>query len=129
MELRLKREAAGKKYQGTGVASERLVKREICNVLTKGTFIDSKTRGEDAYEPRYVLALKRSGNILGVTFFDVSTLKFFIGQFLDDEVFSSFRTLICQIRPIEVLHEREMVNSDLIKMLKNQPAAPVFSCL
>jgi DNA mismatch repair ATPase MutS len=78
MELRLKREAAGKKFGGPG-ASERLVKREICNVLTKGTFIDSKTRADDAYEPRYVLALKRSGNSLGVTFFDVSTLKFFVG--------------------------------------------------
>jgi DNA mismatch repair ATPase MutS len=79
MELRLKREAAGKKYGGGG-ASERLVKREICNVLSKGTFIDSQTRGEEnSYEPRYVLALKRSGNSLGVTFFDVSTLKFFVG--------------------------------------------------
>jgi DNA mismatch repair ATPase MutS len=95
MELRLKREAAGKKYGGGAGSSERLVNREICNVLTKGTFIDSKARGEDAYEPRYVLALKRSGNTLGVTFFDVSTLKFFIGQFQDDEVFSAFRTLIC----------------------------------
>lgn len=78
MELRLKREAAGKKYGGEG-PSERLVNREICNVLTKGTFIDSKVRSEDACEPRYVLALKRSGNVLGVTFFDVSTLKFFVG--------------------------------------------------
>lgn len=79
------------------------MKREICNVVTKGTFMTG-IQGE----PRYVLAVKRHGLTLGVTFFDVSTLKFYTGQFEDDETFSMFRTLICQLRPTEILHEREL---------------------
>jgi len=65
--------------------------------------------------------------LLGVTFFDVSTLRFSVGQFSDDEPLSNFRTLICQIRPVEVIFEREMQNSEIIKMLKNTPIVPVFT--
>ena len=76
-----------------------------------------------------MLAIKRFGNEIGVTFFDVATLKFHVGQFNDDEPLSNFRTLICQIRPVEVLHEREMANSDIIKMLKNTPLVPVCTAM
>jgi hypothetical protein len=30
---------------------------------------------------------------------------------------------------VEVLHEREMANSDIIKMLKNTPIVPVFTAM
>ena len=40
---------------------------------------------------------------------------------------SALRTLICQIRPVEVVVEREMINSDVVKMLKNSPQVPVFT--
>ena len=103
---------------------EKCVKREICNVVTKGTYKDPNNHG---YEPRFVLAIKRHGQEIGICFFDVTTLKFYVGQFTDDEPMSNFRTLICQIRPVEVIHEREMANSDIIKMLKNTPVVPVFT--
>lgn len=74
-----------------------------------------------------MLAIKRHGQEIGICFFDVTTLKFYVGQFTDDEPMSNFRTLICQIRPVEVIHEREMANSDIIKMLKNTPVVPVFT--
>lgn len=32
---------------------------------------------------------------------------------------SVLRTLVCQIRPVEVIHERELAQSDVIRMLKN----------
>mmetsp|Transcript_23225 Transcript_23225/g.31656 ORF Transcript_23225/g.31656 Transcript_23225/m.31656 type:complete len:96 (-) Transcript_23225:242-529(-) len=66
-------------------------------------------------------------NEFGVTFFDVTTLKIYIGTFKDDDTMSSFRTLICQIRPVEVIFERELSNSDAVKMLKNSPIVPVFN--
>jgi len=34
---------------------------------------------------------------------------------------SKLRTLVCQIRPVEVIHEIEARNSDFIKILKNSP--------
>lgn len=74
-----------------------------------------------------MLSVKKHGNEIGLTFFDVTTLEIFIGQFEDDENMSAFRTLICQIRPVEVVYEREMANSEVIKMLKNSPVVPVFT--
>lgn len=51
--------------------ADKVVKREICNIVTKGTF---KDKNEQGFEPKYVLAFKRQSNTIGVTFFDLSTL-------------------------------------------------------
>jgi hypothetical protein len=40
---------------------------------------------------------------------------------------SKLRTLVCQIRPIEVLHEREFSNSEALKIFKNSPSPPVLN--
>lgn len=80
MEIRLKRDSAEKKKGKKGeicIEQERIVRREVCNVVSKGTFID--TRISEGCEPRWVLALKRDEQTLGVTFFDVTTLKFRLG--------------------------------------------------
>lgn len=84
MEERQRKDKSAKK--------EKCVRREICNVVTKGIYKDPNSQ---SYEPKFVLAIKRHGQEIGVTFFDVSTLKFYIGQFTDDEPLSNFRTLIC----------------------------------
>ena len=39
----------------------------------------------------------------GFCYFDMSTLKFYLGQFRDDFTFKRFRTLALQTRPIEAL--------------------------
>ena len=57
----------------------------------------------------------------------MTTLKLFVGQFSDDESMSSLRTLVSQIRPVEVVHENEFSNSEVIKMLKNSPVVPVMT--
>ena len=51
------------------------LKRAICEMVTKGTF---KPR-DQTYEAKYVLAIKKHGGEIGVTFFDVTTLDVFIG--------------------------------------------------
>jgi hypothetical protein len=56
-----------------------------------------------------------------VTFFDVTTLQIFVGQFKDDSSYSTFRTLVSQIRPVEVIIEREYSNSEIVKIVRNSP--------
>jgi DNA mismatch repair protein MSH6 len=107
-----------------GAKREHCVRREICNVVTKGIYNDPNSNG---FQPKFVLAIKRYGTDIGITFFDLATMKFYVGQFTDDEPLSNFRTLICQIRPVEVLIERELITSDIVKMLKNTPIVPVFT--
>lgn len=92
-------------------------------MVTKGTF---KT-ADQTYQSKYILSIKKHGNEYGVTFFDVTTLEIYIGQFIDDENMSALRTLVCQTRPVEIIHEREITNSEVIKMLKNSPAIPFFT--
>jgi len=46
-------------------------------MVTKGTFKSQ----EQTYQPKYVLAVKKHSNEIGVCFFDVTTLKVHIGQF------------------------------------------------
>ncbi len=72
--------------------STKVVKREICNMVSKGTFKDSNNH---SYEPKYVLAFKKNRQSLGITYFDLATLKIYTGEFEDDEHFSMFRTLVC----------------------------------
>lgn len=72
------------------------------------------------------MAVKRYSRDIGVCFFDVTTLKIYVGQFQDDEQLSKLRTLVCQIRPVEVLHEIEAKTTDLLKILKNSPQPPIF---
>ena len=92
-------------------------------MVTKGTY---KSK-EQTYEEKFILSFKRFGNEFGVTFFDVTTLQIYIGQFTDDDSMSTLRTLVSQIRPVEVIHECEFSNSEVVKMLKNSPVVPVMS--
>ena len=102
---------------------DKCVRREVCEMVTRGTY---KSK-EQTYETRYILAFKRFGNEFGITFFDVTTLEIYIGQFTDDDSMSTLRTLVSQIRPVEVIHEREFSNSEVVKMLKNSPVVPAMT--
>ena len=105
---------------------DKCCRRAICNMVTKGTY---KADQNQTYTSKYVLSVKKHEHEIGVTFFDVNTLEVHIGQFTDDDNMSALRTLVCQIRPVEVIHEREANDSDMVKMLKNSPSMPVFSAL
>ena len=37
------------------------------------------------YEPRFLLAYKKQGMEIGVTFFDATTLQIYVGQFVEDD--------------------------------------------
>lgn len=104
------------------------ISREIVNIYTKGLFHSSLN---STYEARYILAFKTECNSekVGITFFDISTLKFYIGEIDDDESKTNFRTLATQIRPVEVLYDKDSVSSAHISILKNSPIVPVFSIL
>lgn len=64
---------------------------------------------------------------MAVSFFDISTNKCFVGQFEDDPTFSTLRTTIAQIRPVEVILERNCVPPEIDKLLKNQTSPPMIT--
>ena len=72
---------------------DKCVNRDVIEMVTRGTYQQKEAIG---YEPKYIMAYKKFGKDIGVTFFDITTAKIYIGEFLeDDESLQSFRTLIC----------------------------------
>lgn len=87
---------------------EKCVNRDIIQMVTRGTFADGNLLGESVnahFEPKYILAYKKVASTFGVTFLDPHTLKIFIGHFKenDENLMQSFRTLLSQMRPVEVI--------------------------
>jgi DNA mismatch repair protein MSH6 len=114
MDVRLKAaRAAGKTIR----KQDKAVHREMHQMVTRGTFRNK----DETYEQKFMLAFARYGSDIGVCFFDCTTLQIYLGQFEDDESLSALRTLSSQIRPVEIIHEREFSTSDIVKMLKNSP--------
>lgn len=70
-----------------------------------------------SYDPNYVLALRKEGFWIAVSFFDISTNKCFIGQFQDDSTYSVLRTVMAQIRPVHIIMERKCIPPEIEKLL------------
>ena len=120
MEARCRKMAHTSKY-------DRVVMREICRVITKGTQTYSVLEGDPSENySKYLLSLKEkeeesSGHtrVYGVCFVDTSLGRFFIGQFSDDRHCSRFRTLVAHYPPVEVLFERGNLSTETKMILKS----------
>ncbi|XP_059515883.1 DNA mismatch repair protein Msh6 isoform X2 [Myotis daubentonii] len=105
---------------------DRVVRREICRIITKGTQTYSVLEGDPSENySKYLLSLKEkeedtSGHtrVYGVCFVDASLGKFFIGQFSDDRHCSRFRTLVAHYPPVQVLFERGNLSTETKMILK-----------
>uniref|UniRef100_A0ABI7X640 DNA mismatch repair protein n=1 Tax=Felis catus TaxID=9685 RepID=A0ABI7X640_FELCA len=119
MEARCRKMAHISKY-------DRVVRREICRVITKGTQTYSVLEGDPSENySKYLLSLKEkeedsSGHtrVYGVCFVDTSLGKFFIGQFPDDRHCSRFRTLVAHYPPVQVLFEKGNLSTETKMILK-----------
>uniref|UniRef100_A0A2K6S4I6 DNA mismatch repair protein n=1 Tax=Saimiri boliviensis boliviensis TaxID=39432 RepID=A0A2K6S4I6_SAIBB len=120
MEARCRKMAHISKY-------DRVVRREICRIITKGTQTYSVLEGDPSENySKYLLSLKEkeedsSGHIraYGVCFVDTSLGKFFIGQFSDDRHCSRFRTLVAHYPPVQVLFEKGNLSKETKTILKS----------
>lgn len=107
---------------------DKVVKREICQISTKGTrrygFLDAQSNESN---PAYLLAVTEKScdsNVgdecdFGVCFVDTSIGKFRLGQFRDDRHGSRFRTLIAHISPVQVLYEKGALSTRTLQIIKN----------
>lgn len=113
---------------------DKVVRREICQVTTKGTRIFTVAEGgaEDA-SSKYLLAIVEKEidcvkSSYGVCFIDTSIGVFHIGQFEDDRNSSRLRTLIAVYPPVQILYERnglskrthQILNTSVSNALKEQ---------
>ncbi|XP_049640295.1 DNA mismatch repair protein Msh6 isoform X2 [Suncus etruscus] len=105
---------------------DRVVRREICRVITKGTQTYSVLEGDPSENySKYLLSIKEKEGDLsghtreyGVCFVEASLGKFFIGQFSDDRHCSRFRTLVAHYPPVQVLFEKGNLSLETKTILK-----------
>lgn len=117
----------------------------MAQIFTRGTHFNTQAASSTLdYDTKYVLAFCTIGNELervpevaehgetefGFCYFDMSTLKFYLGQFKDDFTFKRFRTLTLQTRPMEALcYSSTAKQHPVLKILQNSPNPPSFSYL
>ncbi|XP_074656040.1 DNA mismatch repair protein Msh6-like isoform X2 [Tubulanus polymorphus] len=98
---------------------DRVVKREVCRVTSKGTKTFSFIDGDPADgNNNFLLAIAEKvhddsaggGSSYGICFLDTSIGKFHIGQFDDDRHCSRLRTLVSHYPPVEVLYEKGKIS-------------------
>ncbi|XP_040905285.1 DNA mismatch repair protein Msh6 [Toxotes jaculatrix] len=120
MEARCKTMAKPTKY-------DRVVKREVCRIITRGTQTYSVLDGAPSEsQSKFLLSLKEKAEeessgqcrTYGVCFVDTSVGYFHVGQFSDDRHCSRLRTLIAHFSPAEVLFEKGNPSVETRKILK-----------
>ncbi|XP_021365348.1 DNA mismatch repair protein Msh6-like isoform X1 [Mizuhopecten yessoensis] len=105
---------------------DKVVRREVCRVTSKGTqtfsFMDGDCSGA---QNSFLLAIAEKEentegcSTYGVCFVDTSIGKFFLGQFSDDRHCSRLRTLIAHYTPIQVLFEKNKMTAKTQLVLRN----------
>ncbi|MCI4376690.1 hypothetical protein PGIGA_G00191290 [Pangasianodon gigas] len=106
---------------------DRVVRREVCRVITRGTQTYSVLDGAPSEaESKYLLSVKEKNqeenagqcHIYGVCFIDSSVGRFYVGQFQDDRHCSRLRTLLAHYVPAQVLFEKGNLSAETRKIFK-----------
>ena len=110
-----------------------IVHRDVAQIFTKGTHFklnsDPKTLLSQ-YDTKHVLSFYNIGTKFGYCYFDMSTLKFYLGSYQDDFTLKQFRTLVMQIRPVEFIctsganDQSNIKGQEMLKILMNCPCPP-----
>ncbi|XP_063047765.1 DNA mismatch repair protein Msh6 isoform X2 [Engraulis encrasicolus] len=114
---------------------DRVVRREVCRILTRGTQTYSVLDGSPAEsQAKYLLSVKERSeggegsagvghtHTYGVCFVDTSVGRFHVGQFRDDRHCSRLRTLLAHHAPAQLLFEKGNTSAETRKILKGTGA-------
>lgn len=119
------------KSGGVSGRFDRVMRREICRIITKGTQTYSVMDCDPSENhSKFLLCVKEKCDsagtrLYGVCFVDTSMGKFHVGQFPDDRHCSRFRTLVAHYTPVQVLFEKGNLSVDTQKILKGS----LVSCI
>ncbi|KAJ8412634.1 hypothetical protein AAFF_G00115850 [Aldrovandia affinis] len=115
---------------------DRVVRREVCRVITRGTQTYSVLDGAPSEtQSRYLFSVRErmegegGQRAYGVAFVDTSVGRFHLGQFLDDRHCSRLRTLVAHYAPAQVLVERGNLSAETQKLLKASLASALQEAL
>ncbi|KAG8663592.1 hypothetical protein MANES_01G227200v8 [Manihot esculenta] len=126
-QLELRRKEKGSK--------DKVVKREICAVVTKGTLTEGELLAANP-DASYLMAVtERCQNlenenferVFGICVVDVATSRIFLGQFKDDAECSSLCCLLSELRPVEIIKPAKMLSSETERVMLKQTRNPLVN--
>jgi DNA mismatch repair protein MSH6 len=126
-----------KKY-GVSGRTDRVVRRELCAVVTKGTRTYGILDGDCSdCSGVFLMAIteKPCGDstggesVYGVCFVDTSIGQFQIGQFTDDRQCSRLRTLLAHYSPAHLLYEKNQLSEKTMQVFNNSLATVMKEAL
>ncbi|XP_054003726.1 probable DNA mismatch repair protein Msh6 isoform X2 [Hylaeus anthracinus] len=109
---------------------DKVVKREICQISTRGTRVYTALDVEASTpNSNYLLSLVEkcspgsNTSHYGVCFLDTTIGDFYLGQFEDDQCNSRILTLLAHYPPVHVVYERGNLSQKTLQILNNALAA------
>ncbi|XP_038987619.1 DNA mismatch repair protein MSH6 isoform X2 [Phoenix dactylifera] len=129
-QLELRRKEMGSK--------DKVVKREICAMVTKGTLTDGESLLANP-DTSYLMSItencqcfenhKKGETIIGLCVVDVSTSKFMIGQFEDDSDRHCLCSILSELRPVEIIKPSKVLSPETERVLRNNTRNPLVNDL
>ncbi|KAK4273269.1 hypothetical protein QN277_021706 [Acacia crassicarpa] len=107
-------------------SKDKVVKREICAVVTKGTLTDGELLSANP-ESSYLMALtechqnKESeslGRFYGICMVDVATCRVILGQFEDDSECGALCCILSEFRPVEIVKPAKLLSAETERVLQ-----------
>ncbi|KAI4341663.1 hypothetical protein MLD38_026357 [Melastoma candidum] len=116
-------------------SKDRVVKREICSLITKGTLTDGEMLLAHP-EASYLMAVtaKYSGSessktepCFGVCIVDAATSKITLGQFNDGSECRVFCRLLSELRPVEIVKPAKLLSAEAEKAILSHTRNPLVN--
>ncbi|XP_054801883.1 DNA mismatch repair protein MSH6 isoform X2 [Prosopis cineraria] len=116
-------------------SKDKVVKREICAVVTKGTLTDGELLSVNP-EASYLMALTECHEskedeslerIYGVCVVDVATSRVILGQFEDDSECSALCSILSELRPVEIIKPAKLLSAETERVLRKHTRNPLVN--
>ncbi|KAJ4730458.1 DNA mismatch repair protein MutS [Rhynchospora pubera] len=125
-QLEIRRKEMGSKVK--------VVKREICAVVTKGTLTDGESLLTNP-DASYLMSItetplekdREKDTLIGICLVDVSTGKFVVGQFEDDTDRHWLCSILSELRPVEIIKPSNTLKPETEKALRNNTREPLVN--
>ncbi|BBH10460.1 MUTS homolog 6 [Prunus dulcis] len=116
-------------------SKDKVVKREICAVVTKGTLTEGEMLSANP-DASYLMAVTENSQnvanqnterIFGVCVVDVATSRIILGQFGDDLECSALSCLLSELRPVEIIKPVKLLGPETEKVLLRHTRSPLVN--
>ncbi|KAK2649644.1 hypothetical protein Ddye_017133 [Dipteronia dyeriana] len=116
-------------------SKDKVVKREICAVVTKGTLIEGEFLSANP-DASYLMAVTEScqsfasqntERLFGVCVVDVATSKIILGQVGDDLDCSALCCLLAELRPVEIIKPANVLSPETERAIMRHTRNPLVN--